>query len=76
MKWFEPIIAIVAVFLVILPFILNIRKKKKGKKGCGCGCSECSKKNECYVALKAYLNSSEYQKDMEEINKESKIIIQ
>lgn len=76
MKWFEPIIAIIAVFLVILPIILKIRNKKKGKSSCGCGCNECSKKNECYSALKAYLNSSEYQKDMDEINKESIIIIQ
>ena len=75
MKWFEPIIAIVAVFLVVFPIILSIRNRRKGKSSCGCGCSECSKKNECYSALKAYLNSEEYRKDMDEINKDSPIII-
>ena len=74
MKWFEPIIAIVAIFLVVLPIILSIRNKKKGKCSCGCGCSECAKKNECYQALKTYLNSDEYKKDMEEINNKPLII--
>ena len=75
MKWFEPIIAIVAIFLVVFPIILSIRNKRKGKSSCGCGCSECSKKNECYSSLKAYLNSEEYKKDMNKINKDSPIII-
>lgn len=43
MKWYEYIIAIVAIGLVILPIILNTRRKKKGKSSCGCGCESCSK---------------------------------
>lgn len=42
MKWFEYIIMIVAIGLVILPVVLQIVKKKKGKPTCSCGCSECS----------------------------------
>ncbi len=42
MKWFEYLIIIVMVFLVILPFILNHINKKKGKSSCGCGCDKCS----------------------------------
>ena len=43
MKWFEYIILIVAIGLVLLPFILKYSNKKKGKSSCGCECSSCGK---------------------------------
>lgn len=43
MKWYEYIIAIVAIGLAILPIILNKRNKKNGKSTCSCGCSSCKK---------------------------------
>lgn len=39
MEWFEYLIILLALFLVILPIILKIRDKKKGKMNCGCGMS-------------------------------------
>ncbi len=42
MKWFEYIIIIVAIGLVLLPFIINYKNRKQGKTSCGCKCSECS----------------------------------
>ncbi len=42
MKWYEYIIMIIAIGLVILPFVLNHLNKKKGKSTCGCGCDKCS----------------------------------
>lgn len=47
MKWFEPIIIIVAVGLVILPIILKIVNKKKGKSTCSCGCAYCTHSGCC-----------------------------
>lgn len=57
MKWFEPLIAIVAIGLVLLPIILKIvdKKKRKAKCSCGCDCSSCDK--ECLANFKAYLES-------------------
>ena len=70
MKWFEPIIASFAAFLVVLPLILNIINKKRGKHNCSCGCQDCSKRNECYSALKDYINSEDFKNDMKRINEE------
>ncbi|MFR5892214.1 MAG: FeoB-associated Cys-rich membrane protein [Bacilli bacterium] len=42
MKWYEYIILIVAIGLVVLPFILKYFNKK-GKTSCGCECSSCGK---------------------------------
>ena len=67
MKWFEPIIAIVAIFLVILPIILKIISHKKGNNSCSCGCACCTKKDECYKELKKYINSTDFQNDLKEI---------
>ena len=39
MKWYEYIILIVAIGLVVLPFILKYFNKKKGKKSSGGGFS-------------------------------------
>jgi len=47
MKWFEPIIAIVAIGLVILPIILKVVNKKKGKSACSCGCTCCPHSGNC-----------------------------
>lgn len=43
MKWYEYIIAFVAICLVILPIFLNKKLKKSGKSTCGCKCSNCNK---------------------------------
>lgn len=42
MAWYEYLIIIVALFLVILPIILHFHNKKHGKTSCGCGCENCS----------------------------------
>lgn len=57
MKWFEPLIALAAVSLVVLPIILKIKSHKKGQSSCGCSCADCSKKDTCCANFKAYINS-------------------
>lgn len=57
MKWFEPIIIIVAILLVVLPFAYEIKKVIKGKGACSCGCSECKKKDKCLANFKSYIKS-------------------
>lgn len=47
MEWFEPIIAIVAIGLVFLPFILKIIGKKKGKVVCSSRCCCCPMRSQC-----------------------------
>ena len=44
MKWFEPIIFIVAVLLVLTPIVIHFVRKKNGKLKCDCGSyiSECT----------------------------------
>lgn len=51
MKWFEPIIIIIAILLVIIPIILHFKNKKNNTLKCECGhyqkdcinnCSLCS----------------------------------
>lgn len=37
MQWFEPLIAIGAVLIVVLPIVLFFYKKKKGTLKCECG---------------------------------------
>lgn|GEM_PF-765104 len=44
MEWFEYIIIVVAVFLLVLPFILAIIRKRQGKSCCSC---ECLNKGSC-----------------------------
>ena len=55
MKWFEPLIALAAIGLVILPIVLKIRAKKKGKSSCGCDCGSCSNKDNCCANFKDYV---------------------
>ena len=57
MKWFEPIIIIVAILLVVLPFAHEIKKTIKGKTSCSCGCKECSKKGKCLANFKSFVSS-------------------
>lgn len=56
MEWFEPIIIVVAILLVIVPFYIHFRNAFKKKNGCSCGCSECGKKCECFASFKKYAN--------------------
>lgn len=51
MQWFEPLIAVGAVLLVVLPIASHFIKKKKGTLKCECGhlrsecvsdCTKCS----------------------------------
>lgn len=42
MKWFEILIIIGAVFLVISPLLIHITKKKNGTLKCECGHNACS----------------------------------
>lgn len=68
MKWFEPLIAIAAIFLVILPIILKIKAKRSGKGSCSCGCdcSSCSK--DCAKNFKKYINSKEFKNYCNDLN--------
>lgn len=47
MEWFEPIIAVVAVGLVFMPFILKIIGKKKGVTKCNSRCCCCPLREKC-----------------------------
>ncbi len=66
MKWFEPIIIIIAVLLVIIPFAREFYKASKHKSSCTCGCGACGKKDKCLCNFKkivkeeeqTYINSS------------------
>ena len=57
MKWFEPIIIIIAISLVVIPFALEIKKAITGKGTCACGCGGCNKKDKCLVNFKSYVCS-------------------
>ena len=68
MEWFEPLIAIFAISLVMLPIIKKVIDKKKGKSSCGCSdCDGCSKNKECLSNFKAYLKSEEFKKEKMDI---------
>lgn len=41
MEWFEPLIIIGAIMIVVLPFILAFRRHKKGIRRCDGNCSGC-----------------------------------
>lgn len=62
MEWFEPLIAIAAIALVILPFILNHKNKKTGKPSCTSDCSCCSSSGQCMHNFKEYLKEREAHK--------------
>ena len=53
MKWFEPIIIIIAISLVVIPFALEIKKAITGKGTCACGCGGCNKKDKCLANFKS-----------------------
>ena len=57
MQWFEPIIIIIAISLVVIPFALEIKKAIIGKSTCVCGCSGCNKKEKCLANFKSYISS-------------------
>ena len=58
MKWFEPIIALLAVLAVVLPFYFKIRNVKKGKSGCGGICNECKNKDNCLKNFKSFIEEN------------------
>lgn len=57
MEWFEPLIAIGAIFLVFLPIIIKIYNYKKGKSNCSCGCDCTSCNKDCLKHFKKYLDN-------------------
>ena len=59
MKWFEYLIIVAAIILVVLPFYIKIRAYKKHKTTCGCG-KDCSSCNLCK------LNFDEIRKEIKE----------
>lgn len=63
MEWFEPIIIVVAIFLVLLPLILKIKNKKQGKTGCEHECSICSSHDQCLSNLRKYLDEQNNKKE-------------
>ena len=66
MEWFEPIIIVVAIGLVLSPIIIKIVNKKRGKSTCSCGdCSSCNK--DCMKNFKKYVNSEEFKRSCQEI---------
>ena len=50
MKWFEYLIMVGAILLVILPIVIKIRAYKKHKPTCGCG-KDCSSCNLCNLDI-------------------------
>lgn len=58
MKWFEPIIAIIAIGLVILPIILRIIRKKNNKGTCSSNCCCCDKRDTCLSNFKQYIEQN------------------
>lgn len=57
MKWFEPIIIIIAISLVVIPFAFEIKKAITGKGTCACGCGGCNKKDKCLANFKSFVSS-------------------
>lgn len=47
MQWYEYLIIVGAIGIVILPIVLAIINKKRGKVSCGCSCSACASKHNC-----------------------------
>ena len=47
MEWYEYIIIVFAVGIVLLSFILKIINKKKGKTNCSSNCCCCARRSEC-----------------------------
>ncbi|MBQ7275978.1 MAG: hypothetical protein IJS58_01895 [Bacilli bacterium] len=77
MEWFEPLIAIGALSLVIVPIIIRIRNKKMGKSSCGCSdCDCCSKKKDCLSNFKTYLNSEEFNQEKNKLKTRNILEIQ
>ena len=72
MKWFEPLIALAAIALVVLPFILKIIAKKKGKSTCSCGCDCASCNKDCMKSFKEYVSSEEFKRSCHDIVNETK----
>lgn len=54
MKWFEYIIMLIAIGLVLLPIAIKINNKKKGNSCGSCCC--CDKKDSCLKNFKQYIN--------------------
>lgn len=59
MKWFEILIMIGAILLVVIPFVNAFRKAITKKGACSCGCSDCKKKDSCLANFKAYIKEHE-----------------
>lgn len=51
MEWFEYIIIVVAVGLVLLPIALKIINKKRGKSSCASGCCCCPHREGCCSSI-------------------------
>ena len=58
MKWFEPIIVILATLMVILPFAFEIKNAISKKGHCSCGCTECNKKDKCLVNFQKFIKEN------------------
>ena len=58
MEWFEYLIALAAIGLVILPIVLKIVNKKRGRTSSACGCTSCSECNKCYQNLRTFLKEN------------------
>lgn len=50
MEWFEPILIIIAVGLVAMPFVLKYINKKKGNTKCNSRCCCCPMRDKCCKA--------------------------
>ena len=58
MEWFEPILIIIAILFVVIPFAFEIKKAITGKGTCACGCGGCNKKDKCLANFKSFIDSS------------------
>ena len=73
MKWFEPLIALAAIGLVLLPIILKIINHKNGKSTCSCGCDCTSCNKDCLSNFKKYINSEEFKSSCHDIDQKAEI---
>ena len=66
MKWFEPIIIVIAIAMVVIPFAIEFRNAITKKGNCSCGCGGCDKKDKCMVNFKSFISSKNFKNSLKD----------
>lgn len=66
MTWYEILIILAAVALVVFTIVFNVVRKQKGKSSCGCDCTCCPVKGACSHATRVVVEKDESQTAPEE----------